>query len=260
LSTRQRDVINSRLGSLRHEPIGVRIRAELDGATVLDTTRAVLVWEPRRVVCQYAVPIADLHGELHPTNPGGDLPDIPERGPLSTSLPFAVHTSDGQSCDVRAGNRILAGAAFRPADRDLAELVVLDFGAFDAWFQEDEPNIGHPRDPYHRIDIYPSSRHVRVSLGATVVAESARPMVLFEAMFPPRYYLPREDVRVELTQTDTSTVCPYKGWASYWSADLDGTRVDDVAWGYLDPLVECEQVRELVCFDDSKVTVTVDPG
>jgi uncharacterized protein (DUF427 family) len=260
MSARQRDVINSRLGSLRHEPLAMRIRAELDGSTVLDTTHAVLVWEPRRVVCQYAVPVADLHAEVHPTNPGGDPPDIPERGPLFPNLPFSAHTTDGQSCDVRAGNRILAGAAFRPADHDLAELVVLDFAAFDAWYQEDEPNLGHPRDPYHRIDTYPSSRRVRVTLGDAVVAESARPMMLFEAMLPPRYYLPRDDVRVELEPTDTSTVCAYKGRASYWSAEVDGTRIEDLAWGYLDPLLDSEQIRGMVCFDDSKVTVTVDPA
>lgn len=260
MSTRQRDVLNSRLGSLRHEPIGVRIRAELDGATVLDTTHAVLVWEPRRVVCQYAVPVAELRAELHPTNPGGDPPEVPERGPLFPNVPFVAHTTEGQSCDVRVDNRILAGGAFRPADHDLAELVILDFDAFDAWFQEDEPNIGHPRDPYHRIDVYPSSRRVQVSSNGTVLAESSRPLVLFEAMLPTRYYLPREDVQVELEPSDTRTVCSYKGWASYWSADAGGTRIDDVAWGYLDPPVECERIRDLVCFDDSKVTVTVDPA
>jgi uncharacterized protein (DUF427 family) len=258
MSVRQRDALTSASASLRHEPLAMRIRAQLDGATVVDTTRAALVWEPRRVVCEYAVPITDLHAELHPTNPGGDPPELPERGPLFPRIPFSVHTTDGQSCDVRAGNRILAGAAFRPTDHDLAELVILDFDAFDVWYQEDEQNIGHPRDPYHRIDTYPSSRRVRVGVDDTVLAASSRPMILFEAMLPPRYYLPMDDVRVELGPTDTSTVCAYKGRASYWSAEVGGTRLDDVAWGYLDPLVDSEQIRGMVCFDDSKVTVTVD--
>lgn len=259
MSVRQRDAVTSASGALRHEPIGARIRGVLDGATVVDTTHAVLVWEPRRLLCEYAVPVSDLAGELTP-RPDDPAPPAPEHGPLFPSVPFAVHTAEGQAWDVRVGDRVLAGAAFRPADPDLDSLVVLDFAAFDAWYQEDEPNIGHPRDPYHRIDTYRSSRHVRVERNGTVLAESERPMILFEAMLPPRYYLPMDDVRVELEPTDTHTVCAYKGEASYWSAEVDGVRLEDVAWGYLDPLVDSEQIRGMVCFDDAQVTVSVDPG
>jgi uncharacterized protein (DUF427 family) len=258
MSRRLRDAVTSANGSLRHEPLAMRIRAELDGVTVVDTTGAALVWEPRRLLCEYAVPVADLHADLVPVSTAG-VPTAPEHGPVFPNVPFAAHTAEGEALDLRIGDRVLAGAAFRPADPDLHGRVVLDFDAFDAWYQEDEQNIGHPRDPYHRIDTYPSSRRVRVSVGDSVVAESSRPMILFEAMLPPRYYLPQDDVRVELEPTPTSSVCAYKGRASYWSAEIDGTRLDDVAWGYLDPLVDSQQIRGMVCFDDSKVRVTVDP-
>ena len=102
--------------------------------------------------------------------------------------------------------------------------MILDFTAFDAWYEEDELNVAHPRDPFHRVDVLPSSRQVRLELDGQVLAESSRPMLLFETMLPTRYYLPREDVTAELTPTSTHTCCAYKGQASYWSAAASGRR------------------------------------
>ncbi|SHG99756.1 Uncharacterized conserved protein, DUF427 family [Jatrophihabitans endophyticus] len=254
MSTRQRDVIISATDVLRHEPIGKRIRAEVDAITVVDTTEAVLVWEPRRLLCEYAVPESALDATLRPHDTAAD-PAPPAEGLVFPGVPFVAHTADGEALDVQVGDRLLAGAAFRPADPDLAGLVVLDFDAFDSWRHEDELNIGHPRDPYHRLDTFAGSRRVRVEYDGTVIADSTRPTVLFEAMLPPRYYLPREDVRVELTPTDTSTVCTYKGRASYWSARVGTTDLTDVAWGYLEPLADSREIAGMVCFDDSQVQV-----
>src|SRR5215216_4870377 len=111
-------------------------------------------------------------------------------------------------------------AAFRLADPALAGHVLVDFGAFDAWYEEDERNLAHPRDPFHRIDIVHSSRHVRVERDGRVLAESSTPYLLFEPPLPVRYYLPREDVRTDLLRpSEKRTSCAYKGEASYWALD-----------------------------------------
>ena len=135
---------------------------------------------------------------------------------------------------------------------------MLDFDVFDTWLEEDEPNIAHPRDPFHRIDILPSSRQVSFELDGEVFAESSRPTLLFETLLPTRYYLAREDIRAELVPTKTQTWCAYKGQASYWSATVGGREVPDLAWTYESPLREAAQVRGLVAFFDERVDVTLD--
>jgi uncharacterized protein (DUF427 family) len=128
---------------------------------------------------------------------------------------------------------------------------------FDGWYEEDEPN-GPPRDPFHRIDVLTSSRHVRLELDGQVLAESSRPMLLFETMLPVRYYLPSEDIRAELSPSSTRTYCAYKGQASYWSATVGDQAVPAIAWTYQEPLHDATQVRGLTAFFDERVDVVVD--
>jgi len=137
MSTRMRDLLTGGLGELRHEPTGKRIRAVLDGGTVADTTRALLVWEPRRIVPSYAVPAGDVAAELVPMDEaavdaagaiGVRMPELFERPVLDPSVPFAMHTTEGRAVDVRSGEQSRPGAGFCPADPDLAGYVVLDFG------------------------------------------------------------------------------------------------------------------------------------
>jgi uncharacterized protein (DUF427 family) len=155
---------------------------------------------------------------------------------------------------VIAGDETAAAAAFRPDDPDLADFVILEFAAFE-WREEDEPVVSHPHDPFSRIDVLRSSRHVRVELDGALLAESTRPMLLFETLLPVRFYLPREDVAVRLEHSDTATYCAYKGRASYYSVP-DGPR--DVAWTYHEPLHDAEPVRDRICFFDERVDVIVD--
>ncbi len=129
----------------------------------------------------------------------------------------------------------------------------------EAWFEEDEEVFVHPRDPYHRVDVLESSRHVRVSVNGEVVAETRRPKVLFETALPPRYYIPPEDVRTDLlVETETRTGCPYKGFASYWAVEACGERVEDLVWGYPQPIPGAEKIRDHLCFFDERVDVEVD--
>ncbi len=266
MSTAVHSLLTSELGRLRYEPTAKRIRAVLGGATVLDSTRAVLVWEPRRVVPSYAVPAGDIGGELAPAGPaaaaadeiGCAMPAVSERPVLDPSIPFTVHTAEGQVVDVRAGGQRRPGAGFRLADADLAGYVVLDFGAFDSWYEEDEPNVAHPRDPFHRIDVLPSSRQVSLELDGQLLARSSRPALLFETMLPTRYYLPREDIRAELIPSSTRTYCAYKGQASYWSVSIGDQLVADIAWTYENPLHDAERVRGLVAFFDERTDVSLD--
>jgi len=263
MSLRLRDVMMRELPQLRHEPIDKRIRATLGGATVIDTTRALLVWEPRRVVPTYAVPEADLDAEVVAGEAGatGDglgvgaiaMPQLGDRPVLDPSIPFSVRSTEGEPLIVRAGGA--SAEAFRAADPDLDGYLIVDFDGFDEWFEEDERNVGHPRDPFHRIDIVHGSRHVVVTVAGEVVADSRAPALLFEPPIPPRYYLPREDVRMDLlTPSDKRTFCAYKGEASYLSHEGE----PDVAWYYPAPLREAAEVTDRVAFFNELADIDVD--
>ena len=267
MSTRLRDVLMERLDELRHEPTEKRIRATLGDETVIDSTRALLVWEPKRVVPTYAVPVEDVLGEIGeaPSTDGGaepptgipamGAPMLGDRAVYDPSVPFAVHTTRGRPVEVSARGSGRSAAAFVPEDAALTDFVVLDFDAFDAWYEEDERNYAHPRDPFHRIDIVRSSRHVRVELDGETLADSARARLLFEPPLPVRYYLPPDDVRTDrLRPSAKRTFCAYKGQASYWSA----AGGDDIAWSYPQPLREAAEVADHYAFFNERVDVSVD--
>jgi uncharacterized protein (DUF427 family) len=266
MSTRLRDVIFRELGELRYEPTDKRIRAVLGGETVVDSTRAVLVWEPKRVVPTYAVPLEDLRADLAPApddvaadGPAGipaiGAPMLGEHAVLDPSIPFAVHTADGEPLRITSRDSGRTAAGFRPLDETLAGHVVLDFDGFDAWYEEDERNYAHPRDPFHRVDVVHGSRHVRVESGGQVLAESSRPLVLFEPPLPVRYYLRPEDVRMDLLRpSEKVTYCAYKGEAHYASAEAE----DDVAWTYPAPLREAAEVTGRYAFFNERVDIVVD--
>jgi uncharacterized protein (DUF427 family) len=129
----------------------------------------------------------------------------------------------------------------------------------DEWLEEDEPVYTHPRDPYSRVDILHSSRHVRVELDGELLAETRHPTILFETGLPPRYYLPLSDVRRELLRpSDSATHCPYKGTAGYWSVQVNGKLYEDLVWIYRTPLPESQKVAGLACFYNERVDLVID--
>ena len=209
----------------------------------------MLLWEPRRVCPSYAVPAEDIAGELAPA----PATDGNVEGVLHPGIPFDVHTAEGEAVTV-AGQ---TGAGFRLADEDLAGYVELDFVAFD-WFEEDERVIGHPRDPFHRVDVRRSSRPIRIEIDGEVIAETTDARLLFETQLPTRFYLPREDVQAELQATESSSYCPYKGEASYWSLEAGGRVFEDVGWTYREPLPDAVSIKGLVAFWDDQVDVFLD--
>ncbi|KAA0022419.1 DUF427 domain-containing protein [Antrihabitans cavernicola] len=225
-------------------PVEKRIRAELAGATVADTTSAVLLHETGYLPVYY-LPLADIRAEaLEPSD-------------TVTTCPFK---GQARYHHLRVGDRVVPDAVWSYPEpiagvEVLAELCSIRTDAVDQWFEEDQPVRGHPRDPFHRIDCLPSSRTVVVTAGDTELARSTRPVALFETGLPARFYIPVDDVSAELTATATSTYCPYKGEADYVAA----AGIDDVAWRYQAPFSESAAIAGLVCFDPAKVTVRVDP-
>lgn len=233
-------------GRVRVEHGAKRIRAYLGGELVADTTRPLLVWEKPHYPTYY-FPAADVRTEL--LTPDGGIAHSPSRG-------------DARIYSIDAAGRGRPGAALHyresPFD-ELRDTIRLDWNAMDAWFEEDEEVFTHARDPYTRVDILPSSRHVRVALDGVTVAESTRPRLLFETGLPVRYYLPKTDVRMDLlAPTETTSHCPYKGQAEYWSATIAETVHTDVAWSYRTPLPESQKIAGLVCFYTERVEVYVD--
>ena len=226
------------ISNARVEVSPKRVRAHLDGQVVLDSTAALLVWEVPHYPSYY-VPLADVRAVLEPIEPARARRRGALHGPAR-----------------RAG-----GGRTRPGDTritrtsEIRDAVRFDWPAMDAWFEEDEEVFVHPKDPHKRVEILPSSRHVRVIIDGTVVADSHRPWLLFETGLPTRYYLPKADVRMDLlTPTDHSTSCPYKGDASYWSV---GER-PNIVWGYKSPVQESIRIAGLVSFYNEKIDIEVD--
>jgi uncharacterized protein (DUF427 family) len=145
---------------------------------------------------------------------------------------------------------------------DTPGYVTVAWDAVDAWFEEAEEVFGHPRNPYHRIDILRSERTLRVDVGPTTLVDTRDTLVLYETGLDPKIYVDPRHVRMDaLEQSPTQTYCPYKGTASYWSYRVGTDTVADVAWSYEDPLPESAPIRGLLSFDRNRVTQRDDlPG
>jgi len=238
--------MSSARGTVRVEQGAKRVRAYLAGALVVDSIRPLLVWEAPYYPTYY-FPDADVLAEL--IDDGAEPSHSPSRG-------------DGQVLSVRAGRGLAEGAALRYADSPLPELrgtVRLQWDAMESWFEEDEEVYTHPRDPFTRVDILASSRHVQVSVDDVAVADSSSPRLLFETGLPVRYYLPRTHVRMDLLEaSETITHCPYKGRAVTWSVRANGELLSDLAWSYPAPLPESQKIAGMIAFYNEKLDIDVD--
>jgi len=134
--------------------------------------------------------------------------------------------------------------------------VRLPWDAVDAWYEEDEQVLMHPRNPYHRVDCVRTSRRLRVEVGGATLVDTTHTMGVYETALAPRLYVARDRVRTDLlVPSATTTYCPYKGEASYWTATVGDTVVEDVAWSYDDPLPESLSIRQMLAFDPTRATV-----
>jgi len=234
-------------GSVRVERGAKRLRTYLGGELVADTISPLLVWEVPYYPTYY-IPAADVRAEL--IEQQGELAHSPSRG-------------DAKTFTVSAGGQRAAAAALRYQDSPIEELrdaIRIDWDAMDAWFEEDEEVYTHPRDPYTRLDILASSRHVRVLLAGVRIADSHSPRLLFETGLPVRFYLPKPHVRMDLLErSDTVTHCPYKGRAQSFNIRLDdGPLHGDLAWHYPAPLPESQKIAGLIAFYNEKLDIEVD--
>jgi uncharacterized protein (DUF427 family) len=207
---------------VRIETSAKRVRAYRRGQLVVDTIQPRLVWE-KPYYPTYYFPAEDVRTDL--------LKDVPDALTLYEDSPV----------------------------EELRGLIRLEWDAMDAWFEEDEEVFVHPRSPYTRVDILPSSRHVRVEVDGETIAESASPRILFETGLQTRYYLPKTHVRMDLLEhTDRVSRCPYKGQAEYWSVRTSERLHKDLAWSYPTPLPESERIAGLVAFYNDRVDLYVD--
>jgi len=223
-----------------------RVRAFIGNQALADSQRVLLVFETKRPPV-YWFPTEDVRMEL--------------LAPKESGAGTASGTIRWTSRSNRDGADNLAWAYEAPSG-DLSGLqghVAFYWNAIDRWYEEDEEVFVHPRDPYTRVDTVHSSRHVRVEVDGEVVAETTRPVVLFETGLPTRYYIPKLDVRMDLLQpTATVTHCPYKGAAGYWSLTLGDKTYTDYVWSYPRPIPEIPKIENLLCFYNERVDLYVD--
>ena len=235
-------------GQLRLEPTERRVRAVLGGVTIVDSKHAQLLFLPPPFNT-YVFPIGDVRSDS--IKQAGEAGALPGLGPITRWT-------------VEAGGKVAENAAWSAAQpppglEGLSGMVALQWNLMDHWYEEDDEVFVHPRDPYHRVDVLKSSRHVKVMVGAELVAETDQPRLLFETSLPVRYYIPRADIRMDLLEpTKTITRCPYKGTATYWSVRAGNTVHKDLAWSYEQPIVECPKIEKLIAFFNERVDVEVD--
>jgi uncharacterized protein (DUF427 family) len=235
------DVPQERMMYLEESPR--RIRALLGGETVVDSRNPRLLHESGRLPVYY-FPEGDVRVELLRPSPTRDSDEL---------------KGTARFWSLVAGDRSEEDAAWSFDRPELRGLVAFRWDAMDEWLEEDEPALKHARDPYHRIDVRQTSRHVRVSVDETLLAESERTKLLFETGLPPRFYFPADDVRHDqLEPSAHSTACAYKGYASYWSAIVGDWIEADLAWTYREPLHDALAVRDMIAFFNERVDLDVD--
>ena len=236
--------------TLGHPMPGLKhVRAAVDGIIVVDMRPPLLVWESGRYPW-YFTSGDRIAGELIAAGEGARSRSL---GPC-------------EQFDLVLGSGRVLPRAVRRYPQAKNELVqdsyTFDWDAFDTWFEENEIVYVHARDPYVRVDTLASSRHVEVDYAGVSLADSRRPVVLLETGLPPRFYLPRVDVRMDLLHpSDTVSGCPYKGTARYWTVAVGDREQVDAVWGYDHPLPEVTKIAGLVAFWPEKapdISVTVD--
>jgi uncharacterized protein (DUF427 family) len=226
------------------EPLRRRMRVRFGGAWIADSEDVVLLHEPGRYPVAY-FPLGDITtGVLEPSD------HTTRHRDLGTTSWYTV----------RAGQRAAQRGAWQHTElpgyaTELKGRVAFAWRAMDAFYEEDERIVGHAADSYHRIDIRQTSRHLVVQSGDQVIADSTRPLVLYESGFAPRWYVARGDVdESALTPVQGQTFCPYKGLCSYY--DIAGARRG--AWSYQDAWPEVRRISGLISFEPDQVAVDLD--
>jgi uncharacterized protein (DUF427 family) len=220
------------------------MRVKFGGAWIADSEDVVLLHEPGRYPVAY-FPLSDITaGVLEPSE------QTTRHRDLGTTSWYTV----------LAGQQAAQRAAWQHSDlpeyaTELSGRTAFAWRAMDAFYEEDDRVVGHAADSYHRIDIRQTSRHLVVRYGDQVIADTARPLVLYESGFAPRWYVPRADVhQAALTAPTGQTFCPYKGLCSFYDVG-DAHRA---AWSYQDAWPEVRRISGLLSFEPDKAEVYLD--
>ncbi len=225
-----------------------RVRVFFADTAIADSTRVVLLLE-RKHLPVYYFPMDDVRT------------DLMKKTDRHTHCP---RKGDASYWTIEVGNRRSKNAAWSyldpiPQAAEIKGYVAFYWKKLDSWYEEDDEVFVHPRDPYTRVDVLNSSRHVRVEVEGETIADTRGLRMLFETGLPTRYYFPKDDIRMDLLKpTETKTRCPYKGEASYWSVEAGGKVIEDLAWSYPDPIPECPRIENLVSFFNERVDIYVD--
>jgi uncharacterized protein (DUF427 family) len=227
----------------RWESANRRVRNVFAGETIADSKKVWLLHEAGRLPIFY-FPVEDVREDL-----------------LIASNHRTESALKGTASywHLKVGDRVAENAAWRylnppPQSPPVQDYVAFYWNTLDHWYEEDEEVFGHARDPYKRVDVLPSSRHVRVVLGGETIADTRRPHLLLETGLVTRYYIPPEDIRFDLLEpSDSHTRCPYKGEASYWSARIGDRVHQDIVWSYPTPLPESLHIAGLLSFYNERV-------
>jgi uncharacterized protein (DUF427 family) len=112
---------------------------------------------------------------------------------------------------------------------------------------------GHQKWPDHKVEEKQLKQKVQIAVGEQVIADSASVVEVDEDNHPPRFYIPRDDVHMEMLEpSNTRTKCPFKGEAHYYNLAVDGRVIQDAAWTYESPYEEHEGLKGLIAFHDDK--------
>lgn len=235
--------------TVRLEPVAKRVRVFLGGVPVADSRHVQMMFETGHLPVYY-FPLDDVRMDL--LSPTDHHTHCPYKGAAS----YYTVTAGGTTAENAAWHY---RAPLPEAPAELSRLVAFYWAKMGSWFEEDDEVFVHPRDPYKRIDVLQSSRHIEVRINGETVAETTRPRLLFETGLPTRYYIPKVDVRLDLLEdSDLTTRCPYKGIASYYSVRAGGQVAENIAWYYPLPIPECPKIENMVCFFNEKVDIYVD--
>lgn len=225
------------------EPSPRRVRVAFGGETIADSTRAHLLFETRHLPVYY-FPRADVRFNLLRATEHHTY--CPYKG---TASYWTIATDDRMSENAVWGyNEPFAEVAA------IGDYVAFYWDRVDHWYEEDDEIFVHARDPYKRVDVVNSSRRVQVIVGGETVADTTRARFLYETRLPTRYYIPSEDVRMDLfVPSDMVTACPYKGTARYWSVRIGEQVFSDIVWSYPEPIAECPKIKGYLCFFNEHV-------
>jgi len=231
------------------EPSPRRVRAAFNGETIADSNSVHLLSETRHLPIYY-FPRADVRFDLLCA---------------TDQHSYCPYKGTAFYWSIAVGDQVSENAVWGYPEPFAEVAAIKDYVAFywnriDHWYEEDDEIFVHARDPYKRVDVVNSSRPIRVMVGGETIAETTRARFLYETRLPTRYYIPPEDVRMDLlVPSDKVTACPYKGTARYWSVKIGDQLFPDIVWCYPEPIPECPKIKGYLCFFNEQVeAITLD--